>query len=110
VLRARHLTSHLTPQPAAPELDQDPRSTENDGSHPPANDSTILAGGHCRSLGSTANGWYGRPRRCHCGWYDTHRIQRRLGYLSPDEHEAAYTPDEPASERLNDTLTPTGAR
>jgi putative transposase len=24
------------------------------------------------------------------GWYDPHRIQRRLGWRSPDEYEAAY--------------------
>ena len=24
------------------------------------------------------------------GWYNPHRIQRRLGWRSPDEYEAAY--------------------
>jgi putative transposase len=44
------------------------------------------------------------------GWYNTRRIQRRLGYRSPDEYEAAWTPVGPATEPDCTTLTPTGAR
>ena len=45
------------------------------------------------------------------GWYNTRRIQKELGYLSPDEYEAAwhayhYGQPEPATL----TPTPTGAR
>ncbi|MGH3751054.1 MAG: IS3 family transposase [Micromonosporaceae bacterium] len=44
------------------------------------------------------------------GWYNPRRIQKRLGYLSPDEYEAAWTPDNDQTEPGNHTLTPTGAR
>lgn len=44
------------------------------------------------------------------GWYNTRRIQRRLGYLSPDEYEAAYNPDQPNDTVPDNTLTPTGGR
>ena len=40
------------------------------------------------------------------GWYNPHRIQRELGWLSPDEYEEAYYTSE-----SSDTLaSPTGAR
>ena len=40
-------------------------------------------------------------------WYNTHRIQRELGYLSPDEYETAWhTQTEPD----NLTPAPTGSR
>ncbi|WP_425558078.1 IS3 family transposase [Cryptosporangium japonicum] len=37
------------------------------------------------------------------GWYNTHRIQRRLGYLSPDEYQTIHDPE-------NIELAPTGGR
>jgi putative transposase len=45
------------------------------------------------------------------GWYNTHRIQKELGYLSPDEYETAWplaTIDQPQAD--NTTLEPAGAR
>jgi len=45
------------------------------------------------------------------GWYNTRRIQKDLGYVSPDEYETAWIlanidqPDQPG-----DTLEPSGAR
>jgi putative transposase len=45
------------------------------------------------------------------GWYNTRRIQKDLGDLSPDEYEAAwYAATIDQSERPGDTLEPTGAR
>ena len=37
-----------------------------------------------------AVGWYRRPLGCHYGWYNTERIQNRLGWRSPDQYEAAW--------------------
>lgn len=45
------------------------------------------------------------------GWYNTRRIQKELGYLSPDEYETAWhhtNTDQPES--VSTTPTPTGAR
>jgi putative transposase len=45
------------------------------------------------------------------GWYNPHRIQRALGWRSPDEYEAAYhaqLPSHPASSTIQ--TDPTGAR
>jgi putative transposase len=45
------------------------------------------------------------------GWYNTRRIQRELGYLSPDEYETAYNKtniDQPNSAEM--TPAPTGGR
>ena len=33
------------------------------------------------------------------GWYNTQRIQKKLGWLSPDEHEASYHHPVPAGTR-----------
>ena len=45
------------------------------------------------------------------GWYNTRRIQRELGYLSPDEYEAAWhARQHDQSETAIVTPTPTGAR
>jgi putative transposase len=44
------------------------------------------------------------------GWYNTRRSQRRRGYLSPDEYEAAYDAQSAEIEETDTTLTPTGAR
>jgi hypothetical protein len=44
---------------------------------------------------------------CHYGWYNTRRIQKELGYLSPDEYETAWhDPAEPD----NLAPAPTGSR
>src|SRR5437762_13951402 len=48
---------------------------------------------------------------CHYGWYNTRRLQKDLGYRSPDEYEAAWHADhaaQPATTII--TPTPTGAR
>lgn len=45
------------------------------------------------------------------GWYNPHRIQRELGWLSPDEYEAAYHAQlaaQPASSTIQSD--PMGAR
>ena len=45
------------------------------------------------------------------GWYNTRRIQKELGYLSPDEYETAWrlaSFDRPDPD--GDTLQPTGGR
>ncbi|MBT0770735.1 IS3 family transposase, partial [Kineosporia sp. J2-2] len=44
------------------------------------------------------------------GWYNTRRIQRRLGYLSPDEYEARYPNGHPEQVAVNQPLEPAGAR
>jgi hypothetical protein len=41
-----------------------------------------------------AIGWYRHPLGCHYGWYNTERIQARLGWRSPDEYEAASHADQ----------------
>ncbi len=45
------------------------------------------------------------------GWYNPHRIQRELGWLSPDEYEAAYRTQQ-ASQPASSTIQsdPMGAR
>ena len=40
------------------------------------------------------------------GWYNPHRIQRELGWLSPDEYEEAYY----TSKASGTLASPTGAR
>jgi putative transposase len=40
------------------------------------------------------------------GWYNPHRIQRELGWLSPDEYEEAYYTGKPSGS----LAPPTGAR
>jgi hypothetical protein len=49
--------------------------------------------------------------RCHYGWYNTERIQKDLGWLSPDEHETAWHARQ-ASQAKPATLqpVPTGDR
>ncbi len=45
------------------------------------------------------------------GWYNTRRIQRELGYLSPDEYETAWKlTHTDQSDSTSTTPTPTGAR
>ena len=47
------------------------------------------------------------------GWYNTRRISRELGYLSPDEYETAWTLTTPRTDQPHSTSTtsaPTGAR
>ena len=45
------------------------------------------------------------------GWYNTRRIQRELGYLSPDEYETAWKQTHiDRSDSTSTTPTPTGAR
>ncbi|WP_089013650.1 IS3 family transposase [Micromonospora inositola] len=45
------------------------------------------------------------------GWYNTRRIQKELGYLSPDEYETAWHPrqKEPAQPTIA-TPAPAGSR
>ncbi len=45
------------------------------------------------------------------GWYNTRRIQRELGYLSPDEYETAWQQtNTDQADSISTTPTPTGAR
>jgi transposase InsO family protein len=45
------------------------------------------------------------------GWYNTHRIQKELGYLSPDEYETAWHHQQTNhAEPDNVTPAPTGGR
>ena len=44
------------------------------------------------------------------GWYNTRRIQRRLGYLSPDEYETLYPDGHPEHLAVSNPLEPAGAR
>ncbi len=45
------------------------------------------------------------------GWYNTRRIQRELGYLSPDEYEAAWhQANDVQPDSTSSTPAPTGAR
>ncbi|GIF09307.1 hypothetical protein [Actinoplanes siamensis] len=43
------------------------------------------------------------------GWYDTQRIRKELGYLSPDEYEAAWHQHQ-ASQTEPELVTPATAR
>ncbi|MEV0398097.1 hypothetical protein, partial [Polymorphospora rubra] len=48
---------------------------------------------------------------CHYGWYNTHRIQKELGYLSPDEYETAWhTHQHNPAEPPTATPAPAGSR
>jgi transposase InsO family protein len=42
------------------------------------------------------------------GWYNTHRIQKRLGDLSPADHEAAWRTSN-SNQRQQDTVEPASA-
>jgi transposase InsO family protein len=42
-------------------------------------------------------------------WYNTRRIQRELGYRSPDEYETAWQHQQDHTEPATLTPTPTGA-
>jgi len=45
------------------------------------------------------------------GWYNTQRIQKRLGWLSPDEYETAWRLDQAQHDNpANLDLAPTGGR
>ncbi|GIJ50633.1 transposase [Virgisporangium aliadipatigenens] len=44
------------------------------------------------------------------GWYNTRRIQKELGYLSPDEYEAAWHTNQTNPETATVQPEPTGAR
>ena len=44
------------------------------------------------------------------GWYNTRRIQRELGYLSPDEYETAWHTTQAHNETAIVAPEPTGAR
>lgn len=44
------------------------------------------------------------------GWYNTRRIQRRLGYLSPYEYEILHPDGHPEPLAAPKPLEPTGAR
>ena len=39
------------------------------------------------------------------GWYNPHRIQRELGWMSPDEYEAAYYATHPAPAAVSEPVS-----
>ncbi|MGC4897381.1 IS3 family transposase, partial [Micromonospora sp. DT31] len=47
---------------------------------------------------------------CHYGWYNTRRIQKELGYLSPNEYETAWHSQTQPAEPPIATPAPAGSR